>query len=32
MVKRNGETELRKRATLVPGDVIEFQDWIIEVK
>ena len=32
MVKHNGETELRKRAKLVPGDVIEFQHWIIEVK
>lgn len=32
MVKRNGETELRKRAKLVPGDVIEFENWTIELQ
>lgn len=26
VVKRNGETELRKRAKLVPGDIIEIED------
>ena len=31
MVQRNGEVELRKRAKLVPGDVIEFQNYVITV-
>lgn len=31
MVKRNGETELRKRAKCIPGDVIEFNHQIIEL-
>lgn len=26
LVRRNGETELRKRAKIVAGDVIEFED------
>ena len=26
LVKRNGEVELRKRAKLVPGDIIELDD------
>ncbi len=30
-VKRNGETELRKRAKIVKGDVIEVADAVIEV-
>ena len=30
--RRNGETELRKRAKIVDGDVIEFEDYKIEVK
>ncbi|MFA6138190.1 MAG: RNA-binding S4 domain-containing protein [Sulfurimonas sp.] len=30
-VKRNGETELRKRAKIVAGDVIEIADAVIEV-
>ncbi|MFA6191425.1 MAG: RNA-binding S4 domain-containing protein [Sulfurimonas sp.] len=30
-VKRNGETELRKRAKIVDGDVIEIADAVIEV-
>jgi ribosome-associated protein len=29
LVKRNGEIELRKRAKLVPGDVIEVWDYRI---
>ncbi|MCX6076514.1 MAG: RNA-binding S4 domain-containing protein [Campylobacterales bacterium] len=30
-VKRNGATELRKRAKIVDGDVIEIADAVIEV-
>ncbi len=30
-VKRNGETELRKRAKIVKGDVIQVADAVIEV-
>ena len=32
LVRRIGETELRKRAKIVDGDVIEFEDYKIEVK
>lgn len=31
LVKRNGEIELRKRAKIISGDVIEFEDYIIRV-
>lgn len=31
MVRRNGEVELRKRAKIVAGDVIEFDVYQIEV-
>lgn len=31
MVMRNGEIELRKRAKIVAGDIIVFQDFKIEV-
>lgn len=31
LVKRNGEIELRKRAKIVSGDVIEFENTIIEI-
>ena len=31
-VKRNGDVELRKRAKIVTGDVIEIAEAIIEVK
>jgi ribosome-associated protein len=31
LVKRNGEIELRKRAKLVPGDVIEVWDYRISL-
>ncbi len=31
MVIRNGEVELRKRAKLVPGDVIEVEDITIKL-
>ncbi len=31
LVTRNGETETRKRAKIVRGDVIEFDDYRIEV-
>ena len=30
-VKRNSETELRKRAKIVDGDIIEIADAVIEV-
>ena len=30
-VKRNGETELRKRAKIVKGDTIQVADAVIEV-
>ncbi|MFN5149768.1 MAG: RNA-binding S4 domain-containing protein [Flavobacteriia bacterium] len=30
-VIRNGEVELRKRAKLIPGDVIEIDDLIIKL-
>lgn len=32
VVLRNGETELRKRAKLVPGDVIEIEDVKVVLK
>ena len=32
LVKRNGEVELRKRAKLVPGDVIEVWDYRITLQ
>lgn len=31
LVRRNGETELRKRAKIITGDVIEFEDYKIEI-
>ena len=31
LVKRNGEIELRKRAKIVSGDIIEFEDCIVEI-
>ncbi|MBQ6069536.1 MAG: RNA-binding S4 domain-containing protein [Bacteroidales bacterium] len=32
LVKRNGTTELRKRAKCVPGDIIEYDGIRIELK
>ncbi|MBO5849173.1 MAG: RNA-binding S4 domain-containing protein [Bacteroidales bacterium] len=32
LVKRNGETELRKRAKIVSGDVIEFEGYLVKIK
>ena len=32
LVRRNGETELRKRAKIVSGDVIELEDFRIKVE
>ena len=32
LVKRNGETELRKRAKIVSGDLIEFEGYSIEIQ
>lgn len=31
LVRRNGEVELRKRAKIISGDVIEFEDCRIRV-
>ncbi len=31
-VKRNSEVELRKRAKIVSGDIIEIADTVVEVK
>lgn len=31
LVRRNGETELRKRAKIISGDVIEFESYTIKV-
>lgn len=31
LVRRNGEIELRKRAKLIHGDIIEFEDYRIIV-
>ena len=32
LVKRNGETELRKRAKIVPGDTIEFEGYAVKIE
>lgn len=32
VVLRNGEVELRKRAKLIPGDLIEIEDISIQLK
>ncbi len=32
LVKRNGETELRKRAKIVSGDIVEFENYIVEIE
>ncbi len=31
-VKRNGEIELRKRAKIIKGDIIEIAEAVIEIK
>lgn len=31
LVKRNGEVELRKRAKIVRGEKIEFENFVIEI-
>ena len=31
LVRRNGEIELRKRAKIIPGDIIEFEDCLIRI-
>ena len=31
LVRRNGDIELRKRAKLISGDIIEFGDWRIKI-
>lgn len=31
LVRRNGETELRKRAKIISGDMIEFEGYTIKV-
>ena len=32
LVRRNGEVELRKRAKIISGDIIEFEDYSIEIE
>jgi ribosome-associated protein len=32
LVRRNGETELRKRAKIVSGDTIEFEGYLVKIK
>lgn len=32
MVKRNGEVETRKRAKIVKGEKIEFENFVIEIE
>ena len=32
LVRRNGEVELRKRAKIISGDVIEFEDCRIRIE
>lgn len=32
LVKRNGETELRKRAKIVSGDNIEFEGYCVKIQ
>ena len=31
LVRRNGEIELRKRAKIVPGDIIEFEGYFVKI-
>lgn len=31
LVRHNGEIELRKRAKLIPGDIIELEDYLIRI-
>ncbi len=32
LVRRNGEIELRKRAKITSGDIIEFENYVIHIK
>ena len=32
LVRRNGEVELRKRAKIISGDIIEFEGYKIEIE
>ena len=32
LVRRNGEVELRKRAKIISGDIIEFEDYKITIE
>ena len=32
LVRRNGEIELRKRAKIISGDIIEFENYVIHIK
>lgn len=32
LIRRNGEIELRKRAKITSGDIIEFENYIIYIK
>lgn len=31
LVKRNGDIELRKRAKIISGDTIEFENYVIKI-
>lgn len=32
LIRRNGEIELRKRAKIISGDIIEFENYVIHIK
>lgn len=32
LIRRNGEIELRKRAKITSGDIIEFENYVIHIK
>ena len=32
LVRRNGEIELRKRAKIISGDIIEFENYVIYIE
>lgn len=32
LVRRNGEIELRKRAKITSGDIIEFENYVIHIE
>ena len=32
LIRRNGEIELRKRAKIISGDIIEFENYVIYIE